>query len=229
MSHEEAAFDDGGHSSRPCSRESSSCGPSQPRRAASLSPPPPVENQSFKTRFGSQRDQHQAFGSTILRNATNSRFDAVYNSVETKNTSVQVGHDLYHDLSDELETLSCFSRTGNFSLAKEFFHSHLEAHADDPAVFVQYGEMLLEQGDFRSVLLLDCRPVFCKFGREELEHSESGIHHLLLNWKLLRAVALCHCQHTLSTVWEGIEGPLKVAPNALDTEISSTEVGRPRL
>lgn len=212
---------------RPCSRGSSRCGASQPRRAASPPPPPRGENQSSKTRFESQRDQHQAFGSTILGNPTNMRFDAVYNSVETKNLSVQVGHDLSHDLSDELETLNCFSRTGNFSLAKEFFDSHLEDHADDPAVFVQYGEMLLEQGDFKSLLLLDGRFVFWKFGHEEYEHSESGIYRLLLNWRLLRAVALCHCQHTLSGVWEGIEGPLKVAPNALDT--SSTEVGRPGL
>lgn len=154
------------------------------------------------------------------------RFDAIYNSVETRDVTVQAGLDLSHDLSDELETLNCLSRTGNFSLAREFFDSHLEAHADDPAVFVQYGEMLLEQGDFRSLLLLDCGPVFWKYGLEELEHAETGIHRLLLNWKLLRAVALCHCQHTLSSVWEGIEGPLKVVPKALNT--SSTEVRRAR-
>ncbi|KAG6353531.1 hypothetical protein INS49_005493 [Diaporthe citri] len=153
---------------------------------------------------------------------TPTSINAVYNSVEAKDVTVRVELDVSKDLGDELEILNRLSRTGNFSLGKEFFNSHLKAHIDDPAVFVQYAEMLLEQGDFKSLLLLDDKPIFWEYGNQQLQEPKSGIQRLELNWKLIRAVALCHSQHTLSSVWEGIDGAAKVVPSASAT--NSTEL-----
>lgn len=208
-------------------REPSNSRPTRPRRAASL--PPQDKRQRSKERVKTKDDSNkgrkqQADGPTILRIPTN--IDAVYNSAEAKDVTVHMDIELFNDLDDELEILNRLTRMGNFTLAKEFFDSHLKAHVDDPNVFVQYAEMLLEQGDFKSLLSLDGSSVFRERGHDDPKDSETGIHRLELNWKLIRAIALCYSQHKLSTVWERINRPLEIAPNAWD--VSSTEVRRSR-
>lgn len=213
-----------GPPSHPSSRDSSRSGPSQSLAAASPSMPPQDEKQRSKIHFGNRDNEHQAYDSTVLRTPTS--IHAVYTAVEAKDVTVHMELDVSKDLGDEWEILNRLSRTGNFSLGKEFFDSHLKAHVDDPAVFVQYPEMLLEQGDFKSLLLLDDKPIFWEYGDKQLEESKSGIHRLELNWKLIRAIALCHSQHTLSSVWEGIDLAAKVVLRALAT--NSTEVSKSR-
>lgn len=213
-----------GPPSRPSTRDSSSSGPSQSRRPASALVPPGDEKQRSKIHFETRDNDDEAYYSPTLNTPTN--INAIYNAVEAKDVTVRTELDVSKDLGDELEILNRLSRTGNFSLGKQFFDSHLKAHVDDPAVFVQYAEMLLEQGDFKSLLLLDDKQIFWEYGNQQLEVPESGIHRLELNWKLIRAVALCHSQHRLSSVWEGIDLAAKVVPSALAT--NSTEVRRPR-
>ncbi|KAL1858170.1 hypothetical protein Daus18300_010052 [Diaporthe australafricana] len=191
--------------------------PSRPRRAASL--PPRDKRQKSKERVKSKDNpdkerKQQADESNTLRIPLN--IDAVYNSVEAKDVTVHMEIELFNDLDEELEIFNRLTRIGNFAFAKEFFDSHLTAHVDDPNVFVQYAEMLLEQGDFKSLLSLDGSSIFREQGRNEPKDAETGIRRLELNWKLIRAIALCYSQHKLSTVWERKNRPLEIAPNTWD-------------
>lgn len=197
-------------------QSSSSGGSSQSRRATSLS----MAAEDKRQRHISRGKGHEANDSTIQPNWTS--VNAIYNAGDVKDVTVHTELDLSHDLFDELETFNRLSRTGNFSSAREFFDSHLRSHVNDPIVFVPYAELLLEQGDFKSLVLLDGKDIFWEHGSETPEDSGHGICRLELNWKLIRSVALCHSQHTLSSVWEGIDGATPVVPGALGT--SSTEV-----
>lgn len=150
--------------------------------------------------------------------------DAVYSSAEAKDLTVHLEFDLFRDLDEELEEFNLLARMGNFAAANSFFEVNLKEHMNsDPSIFVQYAEMLLMKGDFRSVLLLDGNPVFGSRGfssRKHLAYSEAR-DPLEMNWMLVRASALIHSQHELHRVWDGIQTPL---PDLSPTSgIGSTE------
>lgn len=132
--------------------------------------------------------------------------DTVYASIGTRDHTVHLELDLMNDIDEELEEFSRLVRTGSFAIARSFFDLHLKAHISDPYVFVQYAEMLLEQGDFKSLLAMDGSSLFD--GRDLLGdmHSAFGSEQRLgLNWKLVRALALCCSQHGLRAVWKGLD------------------------
>lgn len=151
--------------------------------------------------------------------------DAVYNSADARDLSVHLELDLFRDLDEELEEFNRLGRMGNFAAADSFFESYLKEHmTSDPSIFVQYAEMLLEKGDFKSLLLLDGDSVFGKRGvpsRKDTEKSESK-ELLEMNWMLVRAMALFHSQHKLHKVWSGIKTPLRRLSKT--SGIGSTEV-----
>ncbi|KAG8162759.1 hypothetical protein KVR01_007237 [Diaporthe batatas] len=151
--------------------------------------------------------------------------DAVYTSVEARDLSVHLEFDLFRDLDEELEDFSRLFRMGNFIAAESFFESHLKEHmSSDPSIFVQYAEMLLEKGDFKSLLLLDGNSVFGRRGpngRKDPEKSEVE-EQLEINWMLVRARALIHSQHELHTVWHGIT--IRLFDDCTASDINSTEL-----
>lgn len=147
--------------------------------------------------------------------------DGVYNSADARDLTVHLELDLFRDMDDELEEFNRLVRMGNFAAADSFFESYLKEHmSSDPSIFVQYAEMLLEKGDFKSLLLLDGDSVFGK-RRNDPEKSESK-EPLEMNWLLVRAMALLHSQHKVHKVWSGIKAPLRGFSET--SGIESTEV-----
>lgn len=137
--------------------------------------------------------------------------DAVYNSTDARDLTVHLELDLLRDVDEELEDFNQLARMGNFTAAESCFESYLKEHmSTDPSIFVQYAEMLLEKGDYKSLLVLDGNSVFGRRGfpgrknPEKFECKEP----LEMNWMLVRAMALFHSQHKLHKVWGGIKTPL---------------------
>lgn len=64
-------------------------------------------------------------------------------------TSFEV--DTQEDIPGELEAFIRLNRLGRFSEAKAFFEETLRPHVDQFPVFIEYADLLLEQGNFRSL------------------------------------------------------------------------------
>jgi hypothetical protein len=89
--------------------------------------------------------------------------DAVHNSADARDLTVHLELDLYGDVEEELEEFNQLVRMGNFAAADSFFESYLKGHmSSDPSILIQYAEMLLAKGDFKSLLLLDGDSLFAK-------------------------------------------------------------------
>lgn len=132
--------------------------------------------------------------------------DAVYSSVETRDHTVHLELEMVEDFDEELEEFNRLVRFGSFATAKSFFDLHLKAHISDPYVFVQYAEMLLEKGDFKSLSAIDSSSIFDEhYSLGNLYTTFGPKQRLELNWKLIRALALCCSQHELHVVWKGLD------------------------
>lgn len=133
--------------------------------------------------------------------------DAIYNSTSTRDLTVHLDLELSQDIDNELEEFSRLSRIGNFASAESFFDLHLRSHLSNPYLFVQYADMLLEKGDYKALVSIDDSSVFVGRGEDGPHDYEFEFHQLEMNWKLIRAIALCHSQHELHAVREVIEYP----------------------
>lgn len=148
--------------------------------------------------------------------------DAVYHLANTNDVTVQIDLDVFEDIEDELEEFSRLSRIGSFAYAESYFDLHLRTHfLDNPFLFVQYADMLLEKGDYRSLMSLDDSSVFVRRESQEPEELDDGLEQLELNWKLIRGNALCHTQHKLGTVRGVVENPFRSVRNI--SHVGSTE------
>lgn len=149
-------------------------------------------------------------------------FDAVYHLANTSDITVHIDLDLYHDIGDELEEFSRLSRIGSFARAESYFDLHLRTHLlHNPLLFVQYADMLLEKGDYRSLMSLDDSSVFMRRDPQESEGSDGELDQLEMNWRLIRGNALCHTQHNLHVVREVVKDPFRSVRDM--SHIGSTE------
>jgi hypothetical protein len=73
-------------------------------------------------------------------------YEAKWNETEHTITSFEV--DTQEDISGELEAFIRLNRLGHFAKAKAFFEEKLRPYIDQFPVFVEYADLLLEQGDF---------------------------------------------------------------------------------
>jgi hypothetical protein len=64
-------------------------------------------------------------------------------------TSFEV--DVEEDIPGELEAFIRLNRLGRYSEAKAFFEETLRPHADQFPIFIEYADLLLEQGNFSSL------------------------------------------------------------------------------
>ncbi|KAI1311514.1 hypothetical protein F5Y03DRAFT_343352 [Xylaria venustula] len=81
------------------------------------------------------------------------QFDAIWDPAKKRDLTVHLKMDIHEDLTDILEEFSCLHRLGDFISARQYYGEHFEDSTNDPYVLIQYGEMLLEQGDYSSLLL----------------------------------------------------------------------------
>lgn len=106
--------------------------PAPPRRAARTPPqtPPPVEQTNIRSR---EVDE------------------VVWDVSRTKDVTMHLELDITEDLEPDLDEFCRLARLGNFQGAKQSFKDNLEQHMDDPYIFVQYAQMLMSMGDYKSV------------------------------------------------------------------------------
>jgi len=194
-------------------------------------------NRNFDRRF-EMRDHYTVSGDTerqvqrpkVRRNASPRdeqsglelqfpRFDAIYTPGKSKDITVHVSLDVTHDVDEELEKFSKLRRLGDFKEAQKLFNERLSDRFDDPYFFIQYAQLLLEAGDFRSFSTLRSSHVF-----GDLDHNspQNDQELLLMNWNLLVLLAMLHTSDLAVLA-------LREARNALSLlssrqELRSTEV-----
>lgn len=135
-------------------------------------------------------------------------FDFVYTSADietTQRVKARIEYPLVEDLDDELEELERFTRMGNFRAAKAFFSQHLKRHIENPVVFILYAELLLEIGDYNSIIQLeDIAQTAVRNPWDALEDDDSAAcsprTKLYLNWKLIHLIACGRNKHAVNSV-----------------------------
>ncbi|RSM12597.1 hypothetical protein CEP52_002405 [Fusarium oligoseptatum] len=154
--------------------------------------------------------------------APKEKFDVICTPGRPRDATVRLNLGVFHDLDDELEEFNRYVRRGEFGTARVFFDKHLLAHVAYPWVFVQYAEMLFEMGDYKSLLQLNAEPVFrlTQFGNRH--EDVEAMRRLEINWRLLKASALCHSQHELQPVLDEVCQPHEIIP--VSANLGSTEV-----
>jgi hypothetical protein len=124
--------------------------------------------------------------------------------------------DMVEDISVDLEHFSRLCRLGNFAAAKYHFMKYFQDHNDNLYVHVQYIQMLLESGDYKTLNSMEPIPK-SMFSRHEA---------LYRNYKNVMLAAMLRNNTSLPNVsdrrnWE-VFHKLYVASN---NTYSSTEVG----
>jgi hypothetical protein len=105
--------------------------------------------------------------------------EVIWDLSRTKDVTMHLELDITEDLELDLDEFCRLGRLGNFHQAKQFFRDNLEQHMDDPYIFVQYAQMLMEMGDHLSIEALNVP--------YSLEESENDL--LQTNWRLIQSLS----------------------------------------
>lgn len=89
-------------------------------------------------------------------------FQTVFDVNHPQDASVHLELPITDDHEAELEEFCRLQRLGNFGAAEDYFEKKLEPYLNDPYVFVQFGQMLLEKGDYLAFERLNPEAVFGK-------------------------------------------------------------------
>ena len=77
-----------------------------------------------------------------------------------RDLNVQMEFPVHLDHSDVMEQFSGLRRQGRFRESRDVFVQHLQDYLSHPFIFVQFAELLLDMGDYKSMEGLDPRPAF---------------------------------------------------------------------
>lgn len=89
-------------------------------------------------------------------------FQTVFDVNHPQDASVHLELPITDDHDAELEEFCRLQRLGNFGAAEDYFEKKLEPYLSNPYVFVQFGQMLLEKGDYLAFERLNPEAVFGK-------------------------------------------------------------------
>lgn len=89
-------------------------------------------------------------------------FQTVFDVNHPQDASVHLKLPITDDHDAELEEFCRLQRLGNFGAAEDYFEKKLEPYLSNPYVFVQFGQMLLEKGDYLAFERLSPEAVFGK-------------------------------------------------------------------
>lgn len=87
-------------------------------------------------------------------------FQTIYDVTSSRDVTVHLDFPVFADYEEEVEDFSRLRRLGQFEAAKILFKKAFEGHLKNPYMLVQYAEMLLDMGDYKSFDLLDGKPAF---------------------------------------------------------------------
>ncbi|KAI3316724.1 hypothetical protein HD806DRAFT_516885 [Xylariaceae sp. AK1471] len=123
---------------------------------------------------------------------TQRHVDGVWDPAQSRDLTVHLKMNIQEDLDEILEEFCCLQRLGDFNSARSYFEANLEGHVEQPYVLVQYGEMLLEQGDYLSIANLGPINPY-----HQVEQSSEHHKPLLLSdyWDIILFWAACHYIH----------------------------------
>ncbi|KAI0186870.1 hypothetical protein EV127DRAFT_164858 [Xylaria flabelliformis] len=82
---------------------------------------------------------------------TRKQVNGITDPSRNTNVTIHLELELYDDLDERLEQLAYLSRLGHFDAARAFFSENLQDQTDKPYVSIQYGELLLAQGDYKTL------------------------------------------------------------------------------
>jgi hypothetical protein len=185
----------------------------------SVSPSPGPHYRHSTTRFeADERFVHHPHPLTTRK------IDGVYNSFQSNDLTVHLDLDIQDDLDDSLEEFSRLCRVGDFVTASRFFAENLQSYLDNPYVLVQYAEMLVQQGEYKSMMRLDDSPIQ-HLNSQMAGQEEGGL--LKDYWELLRLLAASYqpgYPRERFHVVKGVVGELSNRMRTPDRVISSTEV-----
>ncbi|KAI2624071.1 hypothetical protein GGS21DRAFT_326625 [Xylaria nigripes] len=123
--------------------------------------------------------------------AARRQFDIIWDPDHNCDLTVHLPMDVHEDLDDFLEEFWRLQRLGDFDSAQRYFEEHLGDHFNDPYVLLQYGEMLLERGDYLGISKLGSLNQRQQVGQEsESEREERWL--LDDYWDLILFFADCH-------------------------------------
>ncbi|OTA96079.1 hypothetical protein M434DRAFT_151590 [Hypoxylon sp. CO27-5] len=133
---------------------------------------------------------------------------------------------LQEDLSECLEELCRLERLGDFASARRFFTENLQEYLDRPQIMIEYAEMLLEQGDYKT--LSEIEDGVMSNVRGNLTDS-SDMPLLRIYWELIQVLAAHYKPgrpgaflKKQGAVNEAIDELRKIDPNKQN--ITSTEI-----
>lgn len=89
-------------------------------------------------------------------------FQTVFDVNHPQDASVHLELPITDDHDAELEEFCRLQRLGNFGAAGDYFEKKLEPSLSNPYVFVQFGQMLLDKGDYLAFERLNPEAVFGK-------------------------------------------------------------------
>lgn len=155
---------------------------------------------------------------------TTRKIDGVYNGFHSNDLTVHLDLDVQDDLDDSLEEFSRLCRFGDFASASQFFAANLQSYLSNPYVLVHYAEMLVQQGEYQSIMRLDDSPV--QHLNSQMTGQEEGS--ILRDyWELLKVLAASYRpgypRERFQAV-RGVVGDLSNRMRTLQRVTSSTEV-----
>jgi hypothetical protein len=145
-------------------------------------------------------------------------------SQASKDMSIRLELDMEEDWDDDLEEFCRLSRLGLIKDAKEHFGSTLEHVSTIPYIRVQYAEMLLSSGDYKSFHNLDFLPEYPPDPSEETADDRSR-GKLVANYALLDLLSQRPIPKYLTAAWSVVRSTLKAL--ATESAAGSTEVRQP--
>jgi len=155
------------------------------------------------------------------------RVDLVHDpSQAIKDMSMRLELDVEEDWDDDLEEFCRLRRLGLIKEAREQFRSTLEHLSGIPYIWVQYAEMLLSCGDYKSLQSLKPLPEFSS--ASSVETPDGRIRQkLAINYALLDVLSQRPARNYLTSAW----GLVQTTLNNLASEATagSTEVRRKQL
>ena len=134
-------------------------------------------------RYGrsARRTSLDAQGSSSSTSSTIHVDEYAWDAAHSNDVTIHLELKVAIDLESELDEFCRLARLGRFKDAKAFYHSSLGEHKDNPYVFCQYAQFLLDMGDYAGV-----KGLVLPTPQDETDCR------LVAHWKLVSLLAKSH-------------------------------------
>ncbi|KAI1405226.1 hypothetical protein F4819DRAFT_444503 [Hypoxylon fuscum] len=99
--------------------------------------------------------------------------NGIWDPYHTADITVHLKMSLREDLDEILEEFCRLQRLGNFASARQLFAENLQEHIDKPYILIEYAEMLLEQGDYKTLSEIDDDTIYNMYMNSKHDSDQS--------------------------------------------------------